>query len=215
MKAWLRRFVREQAFHRGRFVAWYRKLCNPDGLEWAAFLKARRVLYAMGEHCSIQQGANITDPKLVRLGNNVRLSNCTLFGHDGSINMLNRAFGLKLDRVGAIDIKDNVYVGHGAIILPGVTIGPNAIVGAGAVVTKDVPPDSVVGGVPAKRVGSLSETVERLKAQTAALPWARIIEERQGDFDPAVEDELTRMRAAWFFERESAAQEERDLVGTD
>ncbi|NJN63942.1 MAG: acyltransferase [Acidobacteria bacterium] len=211
MKRLLRRFVRDQAFRRGRFVGWYRRLCDPDGLEWAAFLKARGVFYAMGEHCSIQRGANITDPKLVRLGNNVRLSNCTLFGHDGSINMINRAFGLKLDRVGAIDIKDNVYIGHGAIVLPGVTIGPDAIVGAGAVVAKDVPPDSVAVGVPAKRLGSLSETVERLKESTARLPWADLIERRRGDFDPVLEEELTRMRVAWFF-GEGTRQRERELV---
>ena len=43
--------------------------------------------------------------------------------------------GVKLDAVGKIDIRDNVFVGYGAIILRGVTIGPNAIVAAGAVVT--------------------------------------------------------------------------------
>ncbi len=50
-------------------------------------------------------------------------------------------------------IKDYVFIGPRAIILPGVTIGTGAIVGAGAVVTKDVPDFSVVGGVPAKTIG--------------------------------------------------------------
>ncbi|WP_338874382.1 sugar O-acetyltransferase [Spirosoma sp. SC4-14] len=52
-------------------------------------------------------------------------------------------------------IKQNVWIGAGATILPGVTIGENAIVAAGAVVSRDVPPNTVVAGVPAKVVKAL------------------------------------------------------------
>ena len=51
-------------------------------------------------------------------------------------------------------IGDDVWIGYRAIILPGVTVGKGSIIGAGAVVTKDVPPYSVVGGVPAKVIKS-------------------------------------------------------------
>lgn len=50
----------------------------------------------------------------------------------------------------AIHIKKNAWIGAGATILPGVTIGENAVVAAGAVVSKDVAPNTIVGGVPAK-----------------------------------------------------------------
>lgn len=54
----------------------------------------------------------------------------------------------------AVVIDDDVWVGHGATILKGVRIGKGAIVAAGAVVVKDVPPYSIVGGVPAKLIRS-------------------------------------------------------------
>jgi maltose O-acetyltransferase len=54
-----------------------------------------------------------------------------------------------------IVVEDNVWLGGGAIVLPGVTVGKNAVVGAGAVVTKTVPPDVVVAGNPARVIRSL------------------------------------------------------------
>jgi maltose O-acetyltransferase len=54
-----------------------------------------------------------------------------------------------------IAIGDNVWLGGGAIVLPGVTIGANSVIGAGSVVTKDVPPDVVAVGNPAKVIRSL------------------------------------------------------------
>lgn len=52
-------------------------------------------------------------------------------------------------------IKENAWIGAGATLLPGVTIGKNSVVAAGALVTKDVPPDTVVGGIPAKILKSI------------------------------------------------------------
>jgi acetyltransferase-like isoleucine patch superfamily enzyme len=56
---------------------------------------------------------------------------------------------------GHIHIKKNAWIGAGATILPGVTIGENAVVAAGAVVSKDVPANNIVGGVPAKIIKSI------------------------------------------------------------
>jgi len=196
----IKEWIRRQAHRHGRFVGVYTRLCRPDGQEWAGFLKARNVLFAMGDHCSVQANVNITDPKYVRLGNNVRLSGCTLFGHDGSINMLNRAYGLKLDSVGKIDIRDNVFIGHQAIIMPGTTIGPNAVVAAAAVVTRDVPVNTVVGGIPAKKLCTVDELVERLKKNTDSLPWVDLIRNRASGLDPNIQPELDRLRIQHFFE---------------
>ena len=54
-------------------------------------------------------------------------------------------------------IKERAHIGANAVILPGVTIGADAIVAAGAVVSRDVMPGTVVGGVPAKPIGSVKD----------------------------------------------------------
>ena len=58
----------------------------------------------------------------------------------------------------SILIKKNAWIGACATILPGITIGENSIIAAGALVTKDVPDNTIVGGVPAKVIKSISET---------------------------------------------------------
>ena len=191
--------LRTLAFDHGRAVGLYRRFCRPDGVEWAGWLKRHGRLHGMGERCSIQTTTVFTDPQYVRLGNNVRLSGCTLFGHDGSVNMLNAAFGCQLDNVGKIDIRDNVFIGHNAVVLPGVTIGPNAIVGAGAVVNRDVPPNSIAVGVPAKPVGRLDEYVARLQKRTATLPWIHLIEQRTAANYQQLAPEIDRIRLETFF----------------
>ena len=66
-------------------------------------------------------------------------------------------------------IGDNVYIGYRSIIMPGVTIGNNCIIAAGSVVTKDVPDNSVVGGVPAKIIKSSFEYLEKIKQDSLHL----------------------------------------------
>lgn len=59
-----------------------------------------------------------------------------------------------------INIGDNVWIGGGCVILPGVTIGDNSVIAAGAVVTKNVPENSVVAGVPARVIKNIEEAPE-------------------------------------------------------
>ncbi len=195
----LRRFVLNWAIKRGMSPTLFRRLCNPTGMEWAEYLRRHAGFRRMGEHCSINPHAFLSNPAFISMGNNVRLATCTLMCHGGEVNMLNRAFGLKLDKVGKIEIGNDVFIGYHAIILPDVKIGNRCMIAAGAVVTRDVPDNSVVGGVPARVIGTVDQVVERLKAKNAEYPWRELIESRNSEYDPKLEPILDKMRAEYFF----------------
>ncbi|PZQ52695.1 MAG: acyltransferase [Rhodovulum sulfidophilum] len=140
-----------------------------------------------------------TDPAFTSIGDNVWIVGAWISGHDGSAVMLGRAYGKRLDAVGPVIIRDDVFIGRGATILPGVTIGPRAIVGAGAVVSRDVPPNSVVAGNPARFIRTLDAHVALVEARSRAYPWYELIARREGGHDPALEPELRRRRLRHFF----------------
>jgi len=101
----------------------------------------------IGRRVFINSGCKIQDQGGVTIGDDV------LIGHDVVIATLNHASDpdRRGDLVPArVTIGDKVWIGAHATVLPGVTLGEGAIVAAGAVVTKDVAPGTIVGGVPAK-----------------------------------------------------------------
>jgi len=199
MKYLLKHIVRDLAMKYGKFPGVYRRICQPRSDEYAEYLRRHGRFYHIGENCSILTTTVFTNPEYVKIGNNVHFSTCTLIGHDGSIAMLNRAYNVKLDSVGKIDIRDNVFIGFNAIIMPNVTIGPNAIVAAGAVVTKDVAEGDIVAGVPAKPIGRVENLVKKLQEKTQNLPWADLINQREGGFDPDMEPKLIQLRVEHFY----------------
>ena len=203
LRAWFRKtlgaWLRRRALRNGRADLLYLRVCWPSGGEYADLLREAGVFHAIGEDCSIQRHAVITDPGLTRLGRNVRLAGCKLIAHDGSVNMINRAYGLTLDSVGAIDIGDNVFIGENAVVLGPVRIGSNVIVAAGALVVKDVEDGWVVGGVPARMICRIEDHVARLARRNADWPWLELVTQRAADIDPAIEAQLMQMRAEYFF----------------
>lgn len=110
--------------------------------------RLRRRGVKIGENCWISHRCRVE--RHAEIGNNCTLTNCTILTHDASMR---RHLGKTLHA--KVIIHDNCYIGYGAIVLAGVEIGRDSIVGAGAVVTKDVPPRTVVGGVPARALSDL------------------------------------------------------------
>lgn len=107
-----------------------------------------------------------TEPYLIEVGENCLFAyDVRLITHDGGIKVLNflGKFECCCDKVGRIQIGNNTYIGMGAYVMPNIHIGNNCIIGAGSVVTKNVSDDTVVAGVPAKKICTLKEYYEKLK----------------------------------------------------
>lgn len=113
----------------------------------------------IGKNSGILEGAFL-DPShcfLISIGDNCTLApNVKLIAHDAS---LFKAIGIT--RIGRIKIGSNCFLGDSVIVLPGVSIGPRAIVGAGSVVTKDIPENSVAAGNPARVLCSLDALIAK------------------------------------------------------
>ncbi|MEG4802132.1 acyltransferase [Microcoleus sp. ARI1-B5] len=199
IKSTFQKILRHFAMRYGKLRGLYVKFCDPSSEEYTEFLRLHGNLYSIGENCTILPSTLFTDPSYVRIGNNVHFSTCTLICHDGAVAMLNQAYNVKLDAVGKIDIRDNVFIGYNSIVLRNVTIGPNAIVAAGAVVTKDVAEGDIVAGVPAKPIGRVADLVEKWQTETQSLPWANLINSREGAYDPEMEPQLTQVRLSHFY----------------
>ena len=99
-------------------------------------------------------GAHISCHCHIEIGNNVRIAPYSLI-LDDDFHSVKDHFGI--GKSGKVTISDNVWIASRATILKGVKIGKNSVVAAGAVVVKDVPPNVVVGGVPAKIIYELKE----------------------------------------------------------
>lgn len=114
----------------------------------------------IGEGCVIFKNVKFgSEPYLISMGDNVRVtSNVKFITHDGGMWVLRNLHKLdNADKFGRICIGNNVHIGWDVTIMPGVTIGNNCVIGVGAIVTKDIPDNSVAVGVPARVIQSIDE----------------------------------------------------------
>lgn len=144
----------------GTLLSNYRKRKNPIQY-W------KNMGVQIGDRCEIYPSANFgSEPYLISLGDHVRVNAGVQFvTHDGGVWVLRgQKEALKdIDVFGKITVGDNVHIGTNAIIMPGVRIGSNCIIGCGAIVTKDIPDNSVVVGVPARIIESIEEYEQKNK----------------------------------------------------
>ena len=107
-----------------------------------------------------------SEPYLIEIGDNCLISSEVLFmTHDGGMSVLNNLnyFDEKMDKLAPIKVGDNCFIGARAVIMPGIKIGNNCIIGLGSIVTKDVEDNSVVCGVPAKKIKTIEEYYKKNK----------------------------------------------------
>lgn len=112
----------------------------------------------IGRHFYANYNLTVLDYDKITIGNNVMFGpNVTLSSATHSVDYRIRNKDNDMDIMGApIVIEDNVWLGANVVVMPGVTIGKHSVVAAGSVVTKNVPPDTMVGGVPAKIIKKLN-----------------------------------------------------------
>ncbi|MBI4687083.1 MAG: acyltransferase [Nitrospirae bacterium] len=139
---------------------------NPRIFRWAKWVRyifAKGIIKQCGKNVDVQNRARFSYNLVIGdnsgLGENCRVNpgviigSNVMMGPDVIILTQNHTYTREtyngFEKKPVI-IEDNVWIGYRVIILPGVHVGRNAIIGAGAVVSKDVPPYAVVGGVPAR-----------------------------------------------------------------
>lgn len=138
----------------------------------AEYLKKHRVLGAIGDNCWWGPRLLPVYPELIRVHDNVVVhKKAKLVPHDFLNSFLARCvpgtdFGGK-ERLGCIELMDNVYVSMYSIIMPNVRIEKNCIISAGSIVTTDVPENSIVAGVPAKPIGRFDMFLALRKMQAS------------------------------------------------
>jgi maltose O-acetyltransferase len=116
----------------------------------------------LGKNVTIEYTASIDDtyPYLIRIGHNCSIANhARLLAHDATVFKFTNGH----TRLGKIELKDNCFIGERAVILPGVTIGPNVLIAAGSVVNRDIPPNSCAMGVPARVYARFDDLIEKHK----------------------------------------------------
>jgi acetyltransferase-like isoleucine patch superfamily enzyme len=122
---------------------------------WASQLFSPRIL--IGDRVQLNYDVHIGAIGTLIIGNDVLIGSRVLItdhshGRTDPASLQTKGLLRPLISKGPTVIEDNVWIGEGACILDGVRVGRNSVVGANAVVTRDVPPDTVVVGVPARHV---------------------------------------------------------------
>ena len=135
-----------------------------SALKRSEYIVKHKVFYDVGDNFFFQPRIIPEDAKYIRFHNNDHVAaNVTFIAHD----VIHYCFNgmdpdIKLPRYKrCIEIMDNVFIGSSSCIMPNVKIGPNSIVAAGSIVTKDVPEGTIVGGNPAKVIGSFDDLHKR------------------------------------------------------
>ncbi len=144
---------------------------SSSGWKRAQILKKSKTFHKMGINCYYHPVKIPAEPWLVEMGDNVFVStDVLLVTHNMANCVFNNESGTQYKpQTGTIKINNNVFIGARAIILNNVEIGNNVIIAAGSVVTKDIPDNSVVAGVPAKVIGNYNDQKRKCQEYNNAI----------------------------------------------
>ena len=156
----------------------YYKLCSNS----KRIKLLRKMGVKIGTGCYIYGNTGFgSEPYLITLGNKVRITERVHFiTHDGGgwvVRNYDSTYK-NCDLISPITVGDNVHIGTDVTIMPGVHIGNNVIIGCGAVVTRDIPDNSVAAGVPCRVIRSLDEYIANHKAEFLETKYLSAIEKK-------------------------------------
>ncbi|WP_439134004.1 acyltransferase [Pseudomaricurvus sp.] len=117
----------------------------------------------VGNYCLMSPGTTITAADSITIGDNCMFAASCYIADSDWHGIYNRLRPFRCTK--PIVLKNNVWIGHGAKVSKGVTIGENSVVAAGAIVVKDVPDNVVVGGNPAKVIKTINPNRRMLKRE--------------------------------------------------
>ncbi len=129
-------------------------------------------------------------PYLITIGDNTTVTDVKILAHDASTKK-----ELGYSKIGKVTIGNNCFIGARTLILPGVTIGDRVIVGAGSVVTKDIPSNSVAVGNPCRVIKSYDEYMQ---SQRTLMTAERIFHPRKGLTKSEIAALKQKMDGIWF-----------------
>lgn len=151
------------------------RLAMTSGQKRTKYLEKSGLFAKFGKNCLFCTRLIPSEPYMIKIHDNVVIAaNVTFITHDIMNDMLARKEGVKPGemfseyQMGTIEIFDNVAIGANTTILYNTKIGPNALVAAGSVVTRDVPQGTIVAGNPARVIGKLEDLVEKRKSNKKA-----------------------------------------------
>lgn len=156
-----------------RYIMMFKLLFIKSPMKRARKMKEWGVFRSCGDRVMITSRKIPLYSRLISIGENVWIaSNVEMITHDVAHFMLN---GMKIwdkkfkEKVGCISIGNNVFIGANSKILYDVKIGDNVVIAAGSIVNKDIEDNSVVAGIPAKKIGNFKDFVEKRKISTTNL----------------------------------------------
>jgi acetyltransferase-like isoleucine patch superfamily enzyme len=142
----------------------FQKICMSNSMLYVSFLRKKGVIVGKGTAFYGTVKIDLTRPFLVEIGEDCVLTDgVILLTHGYDLSVLNRVFGDMLCSSGKVVLEGNNFIGNNAVILKGVTIGKNTIIGACSVVTHSIPSNCVAAGNPCEVIMNLQKYYEKRK----------------------------------------------------
>ena len=162
--------IKVKKYSRWKMILLKARLAMTSGQKRTKYLEKSNLFAKFGKNCFFCTRVIPSEPYMIKIHDNVVIAaNVTFITHDIMNDMLARKIGVKPGelfseyQMGTIEIFDNVAIGANTTILYNTKIGPDALVAAGSVVTRDVPQGTIVAGNPARVIGKLDDLIEKDK----------------------------------------------------